>query len=197
MLTPLLQLAAAAACATLSCDAAPIDPRLLAPVPIDTAPRRPRAIEYSDWYGRRLTIHRWASYAMLPAFAGEYVYGQRLLHQREDAFHGVGDGISDGDRQLHQVLAGTVAALFGLNTVTGAWNLYEARRDPAGRTTRLVHSALLLAADAGFVATGVLAGRASEGSPADARTHRTVALASMGVATVGTGMMWVLHVVGR
>src|SRR5665213_2650132 len=46
----------------------------------DTPRVRPRAIEYSDWYNTRLTIHRWGSYTMLPLFAGEYYLGNRLLN---------------------------------------------------------------------------------------------------------------------
>ena len=80
-----------------------------------------------------------------------------------------------------------------MNTLTGLWNLYDARHDPAGRRLRVAHTVIMLASDAGFVATGVLAGRASEHGVSDARTHRNVALASMGVATVGTGMMWLFH----
>ncbi|MBV9880690.1 MAG: hypothetical protein JO180_09350 [Gemmatirosa sp.] len=199
MLSSFLSAAAAAALSTASAgpaDSVPtptIDPRLVLAAPIDTARRRPHAIEYSDWYGRRLTVHRYASYVMLPVFAGEYVYGQRLLREKTDAFAGRGNGVSDTDRGVHQFFAGSVAALFGINTVTGLWNLYDSRHDPAGRRLRVTHSLLLLASDAGFVATGLIAGRASEGSPAAGRTHRNVALASMGVATVGTGMMWLLH----
>src|SRR4051812_48754002 len=45
----------------------------------DTLPRRrPRAIEYSDWYYRRLQIHKWGSYIELPLFAGEYWLGNKL-----------------------------------------------------------------------------------------------------------------------
>ena len=162
-------------------------------VPADTTRRRPRAIEYSDWYARRLLVHRYASYAMLPVFVGEYVYGQKLLNERTDAFDGRRDRISDGDRSIHQVFAGAVATLFGVNTITGLWNLYDARHDPAGRKLRVAHTVIMLASDAGFAATGVLASRASEGGLSDARTHRNVALVSMGVATVGTGMMWLFH----
>jgi hypothetical protein len=170
-----------------------IDARLTPPAPADTVRRRPRAIEYSDWYYRRLTVHRYASYAMLPVFAGEYVYGQKLLNQKTDAFNGRGNGISDSDRNLHRVFAGGVAVIFGVNTVTGLWNLYDSRHDTAGRGLRVTHSLLMLASDAGFVATGAIASRASNGGPAEGRTHRNVALASMGVATIGTGMMWFFH----
>src|SRR5215211_3028151 len=52
--------------------------------PTDTVRRRPRAVEYSDWYGRRLTIHRYGSYVMLPLFAGTYLLGDRLLDDNAD-----------------------------------------------------------------------------------------------------------------
>src|SRR4051794_14879525 len=43
--------------------------------------RRPRrkAIEVSEAYGERLTLHRWASYAMVPVFAAQYVSGTKLF----------------------------------------------------------------------------------------------------------------------
>jgi hypothetical protein len=47
----------------------------------------------------------------------------------------------------------------------------------------------MLAADAGFVWTGAIADGANE-SNANARRHRNVALGSIGVATLGTAMMW-------
>lgn len=157
--------------------------------------RRTHAVEYSDWYARRLALHRIASYTMLPLFAAEYVLGDRLIRQQEGAARG-DDYVHGGTRNLHSVTAGAIAGLFTINTVTGLWNLYESRHDPAGRKLRTAHTLLLLAADAGFVATGALAGDASEnesegGGPAGgARTHRNVALASMGVATLGTAIMW-------
>ena len=50
----------------------------------DTEPRkRRRAIQYSDAYYTRLTIHRYASYAELPLFAAEYALGQRILNGQE------------------------------------------------------------------------------------------------------------------
>ena len=45
-------------------------------------------------------------------------------------------------------LAAGVAVLFGVNTVTGVWNLWEGSRNPSGRTKRLVHGILMLCADA-------------------------------------------------
>lgn len=158
-----------------------IDPRLL-PQFDDTVPRRRRApvVEYSDWYSRRLTIHRWASWAMLPIFAGQYAAGDQLLRKGSDAPAWARNG--------HRALATATAGLFGLNTITGIWNLWEGRADPSGRKWRMAHSILMLAADAGFTATGLLADEAEESG--DRRTlHRNVAEGSMGVAMVGWLMM--------
>ena len=39
------------------------------PAASDTQPRRRRhAVEYSDWYYRRLQVHRWGSWLELPVF---------------------------------------------------------------------------------------------------------------------------------
>src|SRR4051812_16069705 len=40
--------------------------------------RRPRSVEVSDWYARRLTIHRYVSYSVLPVFAFQYAAGTQL-----------------------------------------------------------------------------------------------------------------------
>jgi hypothetical protein len=160
--------------------------------------RRVRAVEYSDWYARRLAVHRVASYAMLPLFVGEYVLGQRLIAQQNGAANGT-DYVRSSTRNLHQVTAGGIAALFGINTVTGLWNLYDARHDPAGRRLRVAHTALMLAADAGFAVTGIIAGNAkahvtSNGDvTSNANAHRNAALVSMGIGTVGTAIMWFRH----
>ena len=57
-------------------------------------------------------------------------------------------------------------------------------REPEGRGRRVFHAVLMLAADAGFTATGILAERA-EGSNDDRDLHRAVALGSVTVATIG------------
>lgn len=129
--------------------------------------------EYSDAYGTRLKIHKIASLATVPLFVGQYLVGDKLLE---------GEG-STTTKSLHSALAGGVAGLFAVNTVTGVWNLLEARKDPEARGWRTVHGLLMLAADAGFVATGVAANSSDKG------THRDIALGSMGVALVGYAMM--------
>jgi hypothetical protein len=145
--------------------------------------RRPRAIEYSDWYYRRLMMHRIASFAEYPLFAGEYILGERLLH---DERLGVPPS---GLRTAHSALAGGLGVVFGFNTITGGWNLWASRHDPAGRPRRLIHSLLMLVSDAGFAATGASGGGAKH-SVSNAQLHRSLAEASMGVALTGTVMMW-------
>jgi hypothetical protein len=149
----------------------------------------PQLVEYSDAYFTRLTIHKWASWLTLPLFAGQYVVGQKLIN---------GDG-SDRLRGIHGVLAGGIAGLFAVNTVTGGLNAIEARKDPEGKNRRTLHTVLMLLADAGFVITGATAQeRENEGgrvSTANNNTHRNVALASMGTALVGVAIM--LPIFGR
>jgi hypothetical protein len=86
------------------------------------------------------------------------------------------------------VLAGGVAGLFAVNTLTGSLNWWETRGQTDGRTWRTVHSALMLLADAGFTAAGALADQAEE-SGDKRRLHRTVAVSSMSVAMVSYVMM--------
>ena len=147
---------------------------------LDTMPRRPRAIEYSDWYGRRATLHKWGSVAMLPLFAAQYYTGRQLLENGSDA--------PAFAKRAHGPLATGIAALFTLNTVTGVWNLWEGRHDPAGRISRTAHGVLMLTADAGFVMTGLMADDAEE-SGDERNRHRDVAIASMSVALAGYVIM--------
>jgi hypothetical protein len=153
-----------------------------------TPARRPMAFEYSDGYYKRLKIHKYASYATLPLFVAQYAVGQKLYN---------GDA-SDSLRSAHTALAVGTGALFAVNTVTGVWNLMEARKDPHKSTKRTVHSILMLVADAGFVATGLTApesehenefGFEQEGGGSGSSTHRAIALTSMGIATVAYLMM--------
>ena len=147
---------------------------------------RPRAIEYSDAYYTRLEIHHWASFAELPLFAGEWVVGQRLLNEERTGFP------SSGLKTTHQAIALGLGALFTINTVTGGWNLWEGRKDPAGRTLRILHSVAMLGADAGFAWAGASGGGAKDTDVA-ANHHRTIAISSMALATAGTAMMWFFH----
>ena len=173
MITPIIALLLSASAGT---DSIPAGTSAIAPH--DTA--QPPAVEYSDWYGRRVTIHRWASYATLPLFAFQYAAGDQLYRKSVDA--------PEWAKRGHGPAATGIAVLFAVNTVTGVWNLYEARKDPEGWKWRTAHAVLMLVADAGFTATGMLAER-SERSESARRQHRTIALSSMGVATVSYLMM--------
>ena len=146
----------------------------------DTVKPRRRAVRLSDAYHTRLRIHKVASFAMLPLFAAQYAAGDQLYKK--------GSAAPDWAQNSHGVLAASVAGLFTLNTITGGLNWWETRRSDKGRAWRTTHAALMLLADAGFTATGVLAERAEE-SGDDRRLHRTVALTSIGVATASYLMM--------
>ena len=152
----------------------------------DTIRKRRKAIEYSDAYYTRLQIHRIASYTELPLFAAEYVLGERLIKEERTGFP------SSGLKTAHQAVALGLGGLFAINTVTGLWNLWDSRQDPSGRARRLIHSALMLGADAGFALAGTTGGDANE-TLGDQNRHKTIALTSIGIATVGTAMMWLIH----
>jgi hypothetical protein len=145
-----------------------------------------QAIEHGDFYYTRLTVHRWGSFAMLPLFAGEYLLGNELLNGTDPA---------GWVRSAHGAGAGALGLLFGVNTVTGVWNLIEARNDP-GSARRILHSVLMLAADAGFLYTASLAEEREDDeggfgrAEGDNRRHRDWALGSIAVSTAGTLLMW-------
>jgi hypothetical protein len=146
--------------------------------PTDTGSRkRARAVQYSEWYGRRVAIHKALSWTMLPLFAVSYYTGTQLADNGRA-------GVSSTVRTLHPIAAGGAAAVFGVNTVTGVWNLWESRRDPADRKRRYLHSALFLLADAGFAYAGSLGEDAGEDGRIRSR-HRNIAIGSMGVSTAG------------
>jgi hypothetical protein len=155
------------------------------------AVRRPAAVEYSHAYEIRRKIHVYASVATLPLFVAETWLGQSLYNNPAN---------SESLRGAHGAVATSIGVLFGINTVTGVWNLVEGRQNPAGRTRRTVHGVMMLAADAGFVATGLLAPHEREGEGDNAAreagggspsTHRAVALSSMGIALVSYLMMYI------
>ncbi len=147
----------------------------------DTPHVRRHAITYSDAYGTRLTIHRIGSYTMLPLFAGEYYLGDQLLN---------GTNPPSWMKPTHVGVAGALGVLFTVNTVTGAWNLWDSRDDPAGRTRRYVHTGLMPTSDAGFTAA-TARDLLMQAQIHDAgNRHRNVALGSIGLSTVGTALMW-------
>lgn len=142
--------------------------------PLVPAPQDP--VVYSDFYYKRLAVHRAASYTILPLFAFQFAAGTKLYAE--------GSSAPAWARNGHRVGATAIAALFTVNTVTGLWNLYDGRKDPVDRKRKLFHALMMLTADAGFTATGLLSEDAEE-SDDDRGVHRAVALTSIGVATIG------------
>jgi hypothetical protein len=146
---------------------------------------RHRAIEYSDAYYTRLTIHRIGSYVELPLFAGEYFLGEKLLTEENNGTLPRNSSLAT----MHGIVAGGLGVLFAVNTVTGVWNLIEARHNPQGQARRWIHSLAMLAADGGFFWAESVAGQAKR-SDAGAAHHRNIAIASISLATASTVMMW-------
>ena len=143
-----------------------------------TQPIHAAAIEHSDAYLKRAKIHRFASYATLPLFTAELALGASIYN-----------GVEHGDwrKGAHGVVATAIVGLFGVNTVTGAWNLFGESWNDQGRGLRLLHGLLMMAADAGFVATAMSTPSEHRGFTfqTDRATHRNLAIASVGLGTTG------------
>ena len=147
-------------------------------------PLHAEAIEHSDSYRTRAKIHKYASFATLPLFAAKSPWGSRCTTPRKRG----------SKRGLHAAIGSAIVGLFGVNTVTGAWNMFgEGWHDREGRTLRLVHGLLMMAADVGFSRGGH---RTQERGPrgaltfeSDKVTHRNIAIASMSVGTAGYLLM--------
>ena len=151
-----------------------------APQPAVT-PQQPAVLPAPHYYSRaydvRAKIHKYASFTTLPLVGGEFVIGQSLF-----------DSPSGGKKSAHIALGTAIGGLFAVNSVTGVWNLVEARKDPNRGHLPLIHSLLALGADAGFLATAAItpSGDDHDGgvlSAANRGTHRTMAFTSMGLAT--------------
>lgn len=151
----------------------------------DAQPLHAAAVEHSDAYETRKRIHKLASFATLPLFATEVALGQSLFNNSTNA----------SAKSAHGIVGAGIMGLFAVNTVTGVWNMFgEDRSDPKGRTLRLVHGLLMLAADVGFVATSMSTPKGSEGRnpltfATTEATHRNIAVASISVGTVGYLLM--------
>jgi hypothetical protein len=150
--------------------------------------KRQMAIEYSDGYKLRAKIHRYASFATLPLFALEGYYGQSLYNNP-----------TESKKSAHLAVASAMGALFAVNAVTGVWNLGEARKDPNGRTRRMVHGILMMAASGAYVATWATApdselgdngqNRSDGGGGGSRSLHRGMAFTSITLAAASYLMM--------
>jgi hypothetical protein len=158
----------------------------------DAQPLHAAAIEHSNGYQTRAKIHKYSSFATLPLFAVELALGQSLYNVTPGPNAG-------GNRTAHAFVGAGIVGLFGLNTVTGAWNLFgEGWSDRQGRTLRLVHGLLMMAADVGFLATERSGPNSQSPRQAltfetDKVTHRNMAIASVSVATSSYLLMLLWH----
>jgi hypothetical protein len=157
----------------------------LAAVSSDTSqPRpRPKVVEVSEWYSRRLTIHRYVAYATLPVFGAQYLAGREL-------YNNAGGPVAAPEwaKTTHRVGASLLAGMFTVNTVTGLWNLWDSREAPQGRGLRTAHALMMLTADAGFTYAGVRLSKQAETDLSKRRLHHTIALSSLGLS-VANGLM--------
>lgn len=154
-----------------------------AAVPTDTPPprARPQAIEVSEWYERRLTLHRRLSYTVIPMFAFQYAAGDQIWEK--------GDAAPSWARTGHRINAAAIGTVFAVNTVTGAWNLWESRAAP-GKARRYLHATSMLLADAGFTWAGAVLSEQAERSIEKRRLHRSVALTSIGLSLTSGLLMY-------
>lgn len=139
------------------------------------------AIEYDDAYYTRLSIHRYTSYAIYPLFVGQFISGREVWIKGQDAPTWAKTG--------HRAFATVLVGVFGVNTVTGLWNLWDARNDPDGRTLRTVHALTMLAADAAFSYAGSTLAVQAQNSLAKRREHMAVTISAMGVTALSGLMM--------
>lgn len=147
-----------------------------------TAAPKP-AFEYSDGYHTRAKIHKIGSIAMVPLLATQGFLGASIYSDPTPT-----------KKDWHSRVAWGIGGLFAANTVTGTMNLIEARKDPEGRKLRVAHALLMLASDAGFLATAVMAPDSKQSDFAGQRsTHRAVAFTSIGLATTGYLLMLFGH----
>ena len=163
---------------------------LVATPPADTGPPAPpqgrvKAVEVGDWYARRLMIHRVTSYALIPTFAFQWTAGVQIWEKGINAPGWARDG--------HRIGAATIATMFTVNAVTGAWNLWESRSTSEGRARRYLHTASMLVASAGFTWAGAKLSEEAENDRDKRALHRKVALTSMGITAVSGVLMKILN----
>ena len=149
-------------------------------------PQQSADVEMSDAALLRLQVHRYASYTTIPLFALQTIAGNQLFQADRS-----GSPRPGWAKSTHSLGAVGLGALFTVNTVTGIWSLWDSRANEEGRTRRWVHSALLLASDAGFAYAGTKLADDAKSSQSGREEHRRISFISMGTALVGYGVMFV------
>jgi hypothetical protein len=151
----------------------------LLPIAADTPHTRPKVVEVSDWYSRRLTIHRIVAYSTVPVFALQWIAGNQIWQS--------GAAAPTWAKTTHRAGATTLAGMFTVNTVTGVWNWWDSRSASQGRLLRTIHALTMLGTDAAFTYAGAKLSNEAETSQDKRSLHRTVALSSIGV-TIASGL---------
>jgi hypothetical protein len=146
---------------------------------------RPKAVEVSEGYATRLTIHRRVSYALIPMFGLQTLAGWQIWEK--------GNTAPGWARTGHRIGATAIAGAFTVNVVTGVWNLWDSRSQPEGRALRYLHAAAMLTASAGFTYAGAYLSEEAETNLDARELHRTIALSSLGLTAVSGILMKILN----
>lgn len=134
--------------------------------------------DVGEWYGHRLTLHRYAAWTAVAAFPVEIYTGWRLRSAGADP---------EWVRDTHRATVWVLGTTFAVNTVTGTWNWWDSRKEPQGRGWRTAHTLVMLAADAAMFATAREGQARARGE--GGRWHRELAFTTAGLTAIGHLMM--------
>jgi hypothetical protein len=134
--------------------------------------------DVSEWYGHRLTLHRYAAWTAVAAFPVEIYTGWRLRSAGVDP---------EWVRDTHRATVWVLGSTFTVNTVTGVWNWWDDRKTPEGRGWRTAHALVMLAADAAMFATARAGQARARGEGGE--WHRELAFTTAGLTAIGHLMM--------
>jgi hypothetical protein len=137
-----------------------------------------RAEDVSEWYGHRLTLHRYAAWTAVASFPVEIYTGWRLRSPGADP---------EWVRDTHRATVWVLGSTFAVNTVTGVWNWWDDRKTPEGRGWRTAHALVMVAADAAMFATARAGQARARGEGGE--WHRELAFTTAGLTAIGHLMM--------
>ena len=138
----------------------------------------PAESDAGEWYGHRLTLHRYAAWTAVAAFPVEIYTGWRLRSAGADP---------GWVRDTHRATVWVLGSTFAVNTVTGSWNWWDSRKEPEGRGWRTAHTLVMLAADAAMFATAREGQARARGE--GGKWHRELAFTTAGLTAIGHLMM--------
>jgi hypothetical protein len=143
-----------------------------------TPSARHQVQDVSDWYGRRLTLHRYAAWTAVASFPVEIYTGWLLRSPGADP---------EWVRDTHRATVWVLGSTFTVNTVTGVWNWWDDRKTPEGRGWRTAHALVMVAADAAMFATARAGQARARGEGGE--WHRELAFTTAGLTAIGHLMM--------